>query len=525
MPNWGSILGRFAGKAASSTVTQTIGYATGQAASIAIAPEVQPFANDLWSQFPTIPLSPQDAAEMVVQGILAEDAAAHEASQTGVNSDRFHNLVLLAGQPPGPETILSMLDRKIISLDRAKQGLLQSRLKPEWVDEFLRTNPALLTPGELAEMVVQGVMPEDAATVVAGYSSVQPDDFRRMVLLAGSPPGPQESLELWNRGVFTESDVDKALLQSRLKPEWIDQFKQLRETPLAASVAAELVLKKRIPYAQGAAIAAKQGVTEADFKLLADVNGRPIGTGQALQLARRGQFTKAAFDEVVARSDVRTEYTDDLWNLRRVLPRLGTITRLVTTGDLTETEATKDLMDLGYDKNIAAGLVAAAKKGKTQHTRDLAASQVDALYESGLEPEQWALDALQQLGYDAEEAGWHLMLLDARRLIAALNSNLNLVHRMFVSHKIDRATATNDLDAMQLDPDVRNQLLDTWENERAANVKRLTDAQIGSALKKGIIAKDEAIARWMGDGYAAADAEILAGLAGAGGHPASPTAP
>lgn len=330
---------------------------------------------------------------------------------------------------------------------------------------------------------------------------------------------------MWNRGIATEDDVNRSLKQSRLKPEWIDQFKQLRQVPLDASVAAELVLKQRIPYADGERMAAMQGVSSDNFKLLADVNGRPIGVGQALQLARRGQFTKTEFDEVVARSDVRTQYTNALWALKRVMPRLGTITRLIATGDLTEQEGIADLLDLGYDKNIAVGLAAAAKKGKTQHTRDLAASQVDALYEAGLETKAWATDALEKLGYDPDESEWHLMLLDARRLVGALNSNLNVIHRMYIGHKIDQQQAADDLDAMQVSAEVRDQLIATWTNERNANVIRLTNAQIGSALKKGIITEDDAIARWEANGYPNDDAVILAAIAQGGGHPGSPTAP
>lgn len=504
---------------------QTIGYAAGSAASAAISPEVQPLANALWEASPTIPLSPADAAQMVVQAILDEDSAAKEAAQSGISEPRFRNLVRLSGEPPGPETLLELWDRNVITEQDVTRGLQQSRLKPEWVEHYKKLQRTLLTAGQLAEMVVQGVVPEDAATTMARQVSIEPEDFQRMIRLAGSPPGPHEMLDLWNRGDVAESDVDRALLQSRLKPEWVSPFKRLRRNILSPATAAELVLKQRIPLEQGLRIAAENGVSPDDFQLMADVNGRPIGTLQALQLARRGEFTRQQFEEVVARSDVRTQYADDLWKLRRVLPRLGTVTRLVTSGALTEDVAIRYIVELGYDREIASGLVVAAKHGKTQHTRDLSASMIDTLYESGLETRQWAIDALTALGYDAEEADWHLMLLDARRLLAALQSNLTLIHRMYVGHKYDRTTATNHLDAMQLNPDVRNQLLETWDHERAANVTRLTNAQIGSALKKGVITRDDAITRWKENGYPDADAGILAELAQKGGHPASPTAP
>lgn len=519
------MVGKFSRKSANNVVEQTIAYAAGTAAASALAAEVQPIANEMWSLDPTMPLSPADAANMVVQNILPEDTAANEAAQSGLNHERFHRLVRLVGEPPGPETLLEMWDRRIIPEADVTKGLLQSRLKPEWVESYKKLQRTLLTAGQLAEMVVQGVVPEDQATAMAREVSIEPEDFRRMVLLAGSPPGPMEALEMWNRHIVSETDVDKMLLQSRLKPEWVDQFKRLRRTPLSASVAAELVLKQRISFEEGAAIAAMQGVSREDFDLLAKVNGRPIATGQALQLARRGEFSRERFTEVVARSDVRTEYADDLWKLRRVIPPLFQILRLLTAGALSEELGTRYIIEQGYDHELAASIVAAAKHTKTQKTRDLSATMVDTLYESGLETHEWAISALTALGYDAAEAEWHLMLINAKRLLAALQSNLSLIHRMFVGHKYDRTTATNHLDAMQLNPEVRNQLLETWEHERAANATRLTNAQIGSALKKGVLSRDDAVRRWIENGYPAPDAEILAKLAQATGHPASPTAP
>lgn len=525
MPNWGGVLGRVFGKTAAQTVSGTVSYAAGSAAAAALAPEVQPLANESWKLNPSVPLSPADLAEMVVQSIMEEAEAADEASESGTNGPRFHRLVRLMGNPPGPQETLALWDRGVFTEDDVNLALAQSRLKPEWIERYKALSRELLSAQTLAEMVVQGIIPEDVAIAAARKVSIEPADFRLMVLLAGSPPGPLESLEMWNRDIMTEDDVNHALAQSRLKPEWIAQFKRLREQVLSPAVAADLVLKQRIPFAQGMEIARKNGMTETDFRLLADVNGRPIGIGQALQLARRAKMTRAAFGEVVARSDVRTEYTDDLWELRNVIPRMGTVTRLVTTGELTVDKAIYLLMASGYDHEIAAGMVNAAKKGKTAHTRDLSASMIDTLYESGLETQQWAMEALTALGYDEDEASMHLMLLDARRLLNALNANLTLIHRMYVGHKYDRDTATNNLDAMEIDPEVRNQLLETWTHEREANVTRLTNAQIGSALKKGIIPRDDAIARWIANGYPASDAEILAGIAGAGGHPASPTAP
>lgn len=523
--SFNKVLSRFSKKTSFNVAQNTVAFAAGGAAQAAIAPEVQPLTNLGWSTNPTIPLSPEILATMVVQSVRDQADAADEATQSGISRDRFNDLVRVSGDPPGPETLLDMADRGYINDEQLTLGLRQSRLKPEWIDRFKLMSREMLTAGQLAEMVVQGVIPEAEAIELARKVSTEPEDFRRMVLLAGSPPGPMETLELWNRGIISETQVELALKQSRLKPEWVDEIKQLKRTPLSASVAAELVLKQRISFEEGLRIAAAQGVTREDFQLLSQVNGRPIAIGQALQLARRGEFTFQQFTEAVARSDVRTEYADDLWKLRRVIPPLFQILRLLTSGAMTPELGTRYITELGYDKELAADIVAAAKHDKTTKTRDLSASMIDVLYESGLESQTWAMEALQTIGYDEEESAFHLMILDARRLVNAANANLSLIHRMYVGHKYDRATATDHLDAMEIRPEVRNQLLDTWTHERDANVSRLSNAQIGSALKKGVIERADAISRWIANGYPRADAEILANIAQSTGHPASPTAP
>lgn len=228
------------------------------------------------------------------------------------------------------------------------------------------------------------------------------------------------------------------------------------------------------------------------------------------------------FREVVARSDVRTEYTDDILKLRRVIPPLFQISRLVQSGAMTDELAIQYVTEEGYDVALAHGIVDAAHKGKTATTRHLAASQIDQLYESGIETKQWALDALTNLGYAQDEAEWHLELLDAQRLLAALRAHLNRIHTLYVSHKITSDAASMDLDSLGIAHNVRDDLLDQWTHEREQNVAVLTNAQIGRALKLNIIDAPTAIAKWMQNGYSQDDANILSAMAN---HPQSGTTP
>src|SRR2546428_136762 len=92
-----------------------------------------------------------------------------------------------------------------------------------------------LSPEELATATVQGAMSKKEAAAEAELSGISGPRFDALFHINGNPIAPEQALDLWNRGEINEGDVGKALLQSRLKPEWVDTFKLLRRAILQAA--------------------------------------------------------------------------------------------------------------------------------------------------------------------------------------------------------------------------------------------------------------------------------------------------
>jgi hypothetical protein len=512
------LLGRF--------FQDALGYGVGQAISAAIEPEVQPISNELWAQSPTRPLSPEAAATAVVQGAMARDAAAAEAAQTGTNGERFDTLVQINGSPPGPEQLLSMWDRGIINAAQVRRGLLQSRLKPEWVDAVMATNPALLSITELAEMVVQGVLDQPTAARHAAELSYSAEQFGQLVRLAGSPPGPETALDLWNRGILSEQEATLALRQSRLKPEWIEQYKQLRVRHPSAEAAAEMVVQHVLTPAEGAAEAAKGGVSADLFAHMVEVRGNPPGPETALEWLRRDLISEAEFRLMIAEGNTKTKYTDTYLRTLERIPPARTVTTLVRQGVLGDAEATALIEKYGYSHEIAAGMVKSAHKSNTTHEKDLSLAMIETLYDAGLETTEQATKLVESLGYDAEETARLLNLHDARRYVSEVTRAANVIRGKYVSHQIDRAQALEDLDRLTGNPQARAHLLELWDVERDATVRVLTPAEIGQALKYQIIDDAEYDQRLQRLGYSAADAAVKRQIIHKGpDHPAVGTTP
>lgn len=509
MASLGGKLGGLFSRFTVNTAQQAVGFGSGAAIGAALQPEIQDVLNIVWPGRPNVPASPLELAAAVVQGVLTQDVAAEEAKKSGIDSDVFDILVRINGMPPGAETLLSMMDRGIISEQRVRTGLLQSHVKPEWVDAIIATNPALLQVSELAEMVVQGVITQGEATPLAAYLSYSPENFDKLVRLAGSPPGPEQSLEAWNRGIFSEDDVNRAILQSRLKPEWLEQYKKLRYRPLSASIAVEAVLRQRISEAEGIALAEKSGMDAESFKIALETSGRSMGVEQALQLARRGVFTYNDFLDVVARSDVKTEFAPNLWELKEALPGIMQLRNMIHANAISDELAHTYLMKEGYSEELAQATIKSGHATKTQGTKDITAAIIETFYVAGIDSHPQAVAALEKLGYDATEAADYLQAWEARRIASEIVHGVTMVRSRFTGWKIDAREAQADLVDFTLTPETITRLIEWWTNERHANAPQLTHAAITTGFKYGRYTYDEATQLLLTQGWSIADALTL----------------
>lgn len=466
------------------------GYAVGGAASSAIDPIVNPLAEQAWADAVAAgigrALQPADLAAMAVQGVMSEADAAVEAAKSGYDGAAFHRLFLVNGSPIAPDQALDLWNRGEITEADVNRALLQSRLKPEWVDTFKLLRRQLVQVADLAEMVVQGVLVESDAAARAAELGIDGGDFGRLVRLAGNPPGPMELLALWNRGKIVEADVNRGLVQSRLKPEWVDTFKQLRTQPASLAAAVNAVLKERIPAAEGVAIARENGIDEKTFLMLVDEAGRPISIGEALTLMRRGEFTDAQFHEVVARSDVKTQYAGDLLKLKEVLPTLAQMRAIIGTGAISDDLARSILQRLGLDANVVEGIIAAGHGVKLAGVKQLTQSAVTATYQAGGMTRDAAIVDLRGLGYDDTDAKVLLDFADYQRAHAYRTAVVGVVKARYLQHDIDESTASTWLDTAGIPPDERDQYLQLWTFDIQANPHLLTLAELNLAAKRGV---------------------------------------
>jgi len=182
---------------------------------------------------PVTPLSPAEAATASVKNAVTPLNLAQEAAKSGYDADRFATLVNLTGNPPGPETLIEMVNRGIISADDMHRGLLQGFLKDEYVTPYFGLQFDLLTAQQYIEADVQNAPAGDEPwSVKAAQAGLQPSEYDTAYYITGNPPGPMQMIELMNRGYMTEAQVIQGLRESRLKDRYIPFVLQLANTQI-----------------------------------------------------------------------------------------------------------------------------------------------------------------------------------------------------------------------------------------------------------------------------------------------------
>lgn len=519
------VFGRFT----SGIFGNALGYGVGSAMGPALAPSVQDIANELWMLHPSRPIDPSIAAQVAIKHPGLFGAMEHESQLSGFNSGRFKSIIDAINVPLGLGEMLELFRRGDISEAELEAGLRSALVENDWIAHTAKLARILLSPAELAAMRQQGFIDEGEHKSRARLQGVTPADAELQFEIAGLPPGIGEAIELLRRGEINESRFAQIVREGHTKTKYTTDLLKLRRQPLSASIAAEALVRERVSQSRALEIAKENGLEREDFLLYSNMLGRPIAPGQAQDAVNRelvgpigSEQSRSFFREVVARSDVRTEYADILYDLRINYPSLFQMRTLIENGAIDDDYARRILQSQGYEAKLAEGIIAGAHSKKTEKTKDLTQSMIIDLYEGGFEPQDWAVKSLIALGYDQAEAELLISLVDARRVISALRAQLNVIHRSYVNHKVSRDRAIEQLDAFGIGDVARDLLVESWDAERAANVTRLTNAQIGSALHKGIITKDDAVQRWMQNGYPQEDAEVLAKLATTAAPAANP---
>lgn len=385
-----------------------------------------------------------------------------------------------------------------------------------------------LSPAEAALGVLRGNITHGDGASIAGKSGIDGQDFDRMVANTGEPPAIEQMLFLQRREQLKDGDLEKAIRQSRVRDEWISTIEKLITHPITAGDAIDAVVASQIDEPTAKKIVYENGIDDAGYTILKNTRGRPPSPTELVEMVRRGHILMRGLgvdaitlEQGIHESDFKNKWEPVFEALTEYLPPPRTVTALLREGSIDAKTALDLFKKAGLSPELAAVYVASASHTKAATTKSLSQQTVTQLYEQKLITEQQATSMLEKLGLTAEEAAFTIQLGNLQHHQRILSAAISRIGSLFTGRKIELHDASAALDALGVPADQRDELLTTWQLERNASLKILSETSIAAAWKYNLFTDDEAMAALQAHGYTPYDSWVFLAIHNKGTGPAA----
>lgn len=222
-----------------------------------------------WGQLVHIPLSPADAALAVLRGNMPMDQALTVATEWGLTQADFQTMIDNTGEPLGLEQLLEARRRGFIDAATLQTGILQSRVRDEWIGTAEKLAYAPMSTSDAVNATVQNQLDEATAETIATQNGLEAGQFSILLNTAGEPLSRTEMQQLYNRGVVTQSQVSQALRESRLKNKYNTMALALSERLLDAGHIADGVLYGTLTHEKAVELSMMLGYSADNSAIIA----------------------------------------------------------------------------------------------------------------------------------------------------------------------------------------------------------------------------------------------------------------
>lgn len=468
-----------------------------------------PAIYQLVRQYPLLNLDTGTLASLAAAGLMSDADAANRAAEQGISNTQFERLKLAAETVPTVSELQDMSNRGVIDEGTARAWMQRNGIAPEAIDRLLRLRFTLLPPDLAALAVLRGVISAAEGEAIALQSGVPPRDFAIMVADTGEPLGLQELLEARRRGFIDKATLERGIRQSRVRNEWIPTAEALAFSPMSVADAVTAVVQSYFTPAQAASIAEQNGLEAGAVDTLIKTAGEPLSRTELEQLYNRGLIDRAVVEQGLRESRLKNKYITDAFNLHVKLLEPRMLASAVEFGAITHDAAIKHAMAQGYSEADATVLIGEGSARKLFSFKNRVITAAESLYEvSGMSEAAFG-QTIQKLGFSAEEASFIIQAANFRKKERQIATTVNAVRSKFIAHHLNENQASAILDKSGLLAAQRDQLIATWQTERSAVVRNLTEAQLIRALKKRTLTVQQVNDRLIQMGYTQVDAAIL----------------
>lgn len=366
----------------------------------------------------TIPVSPADAALAVLRNNIPLSEAEKIASEWGIDAASLAILIGNTGEPLGLEQLLEARRRGFIDDAALVRGILQSRVRDEWIPTAEKLAYSPMSVSDAVNAVVQNQLTFAEGDNLSQQNGLEVGQFQTLVDTAGEPLARGEMFELYNRGLATRDQVIQAERESRLKDKYNDLAFNLHERLLEPRMLSTAVEVGAITHDRAIAEAEAYGYdAERAAILIGEGTARKLQTYKAKVVASiETLYEDGAIDNATAQgaivglgfSNQEASFVLEAADMKRAVKQTEQVISAVRSKFLArhvdDQEASSLLSTAGVPTSQIGFLMSEWGIERQAYTRQLTEAQiVKAVKLTLLTPEEGA-KRLVDMGYTADDA-------------------------------------------------------------------------------------------------------------------------
>lgn len=475
-----------------------------------------PITGPLNQVSPNLPVDAQTGAAAVAAGLASYDLGVQNAAVWGNREDAFSIMYQLAQAVPGGAVLFDLRNRGLITDQDLNYWLTRAAVPPSLIGPVADTRFQLLSPADAALAVLRGNMTLDAGTAAAASAGVTANDFNILIGNTGEPLALEEMLLLYRWGKMDKATLERGILQSRIRDEWIPYAEQLGIIPPSGAEIIDALVRGQISQSEAEERWKVTGGDPTWFQTAYTSSSNPPSPTQLGEMAHRGIIPwhgtgpdAISFQQGIFEGDVKDKWEPYFEKLAVYQPPPREVSTLVKEGGLTQDQAESYWQAAGLTPELAHIYWTAAHYQKTTAIHELAQGEIVKLYtDRGISRDE-ALKLLESINWTATDAEYLLDIADFRLAAAAVEGAISKLKTLFVSYKIPESQVKSALAEIDVPATQAEQLISVWQLEREANLKTLTAAEITDAWYYQLVDPTTAQGMLESLGYTPYDAWLL----------------
>lgn len=365
-----------------------------------------------------LPVSPADAALAVLRTNISLAQAEAISAESGIDPASLQILIGNTGEPLGLEQLLEAKRRGFIDDATLVRGILQSRVRDEWIPTAEKLAYSPISVADAVNAVVQNQLAFADGDSISQQNGLEPGNFQTLVNTAGEPLARGEMFELYNRGLVTKDQVIQAERESRLKNKYNDVAFNLHERLLEPRMLSSAVEFGSITQQEAIAQAEAYGYSAELAKVL-------IGEGTSRKLATyknevvasiRTMYEDGAIDNATASNAImalglnaeEASFILESSDMKRATKQVGQVISAIRgkylSRHIDDQEASSLLSTAGVPTAQVAYLMSEWGLERTAYTRQLTEAQIVKAVKLQLLTADDGAKRLVDMGYTSDDA-------------------------------------------------------------------------------------------------------------------------